>query len=132
MKLKERIFAFTALGKELRELIDSGDGSLRDVINCQHLKNAWFTPENVKFALSSIAESLTEESIEEWLSKYELPSINKPKILFISSFLLVGYRMPFRQSGGQPPSLSVHKTFSNLTHTSNSPACKYLSIMELL
>ena len=94
MKLKERIFAFTALGKELRELINSGNDSLYDIINCQHLKNAWFTPENVRFALSSIAESLTEESIEKWLSKYELSNINKPKtigIIMAGNIPLVGF-----------------------------------------
>jgi len=92
MKLKERISAFVTLGKELREFNDS---KLSDIIDGQYLKNAWFTPENVRFALSSIAESLTEESIEKWLSKYsEISNANEPKtigIIMAGNIPLVGF-----------------------------------------
>ena len=93
MKLEERISSFALLGKKLRELINSGDDS--EIVNSQHLKNAWFTPENVRFALTSIAESLTEESLEKWLSKYpELSNANKPKtigIIMAGNIPLVGF-----------------------------------------
>jgi len=92
MKLKERISAFATLGKELRGFNDS---KLSDIIDGQHLKNAWFTPENVRFALSSIAENLTEESIEKWLSKYpEISNANEPKtigIIMAGNIPLVGF-----------------------------------------
>ena len=92
MKLKERISAFATLGNELGGFNDS---KLLDIINCQHLKNAWFTPENVRFAISSIAESLTEESIEKWLSKYpELSKANDPKtiaVIMAGNIPLVGF-----------------------------------------
>ena len=96
MKLKDRISAFVMLGENLRELINSdNDSELSNIINCQHLKNAWFTPENVRFAISSIAESLTEESIEKWLSKYpELSKVNKPKtiaVIMAGNIPLVGF-----------------------------------------
>jgi len=96
MKLKERISAFATLGKKLRELINSGnDNILSDIINCQHLKNAWFTSENVRFAISSIAESLTEEAIEKWLSKYpELSNVTKPVtigVIMAGNIPLVGF-----------------------------------------
>jgi len=92
MKLKERISAFATLGKELR---DFNDSKLSDIIDSQHLKNAWFTSENVMFALSSIAENLTKESIEKWLSKYpEIPNTNEPKtigIIMAGNIPLVGF-----------------------------------------
>ena len=95
MKLEERISAFAALGKKLRELINSGDFKLSETVNCQHLKNAWFTPENARFAISSIAESLTEESIEKWLSKYpDLSNVNEPKtigVIMAGNIPLVGF-----------------------------------------
>ena len=96
MKLNERISAFAKLGKELRELICSGgDSELSAVINSQHLKNAWFTPENVRFAISSIADSLTDELLEKWLSLYpELSNVNKPKtigVIMAGNIPLVGF-----------------------------------------
>ena len=95
MKLKERISAFATLGKALRESINSNDSKLSDIINCQHLKNAWFTPENVRFAISSIAESITNESLDKWLSKYpELLNANEPKtigVIMAGNIPLVGF-----------------------------------------
>jgi len=96
MKLNERISAFATLGKELQKSINTdNDSKLSDIIDIQHLKNAWFTPENVRFAISSIAESLTNEALEKWLSKYpELLNINEPKtigVIMAGNIPLVGF-----------------------------------------
>ena len=96
MKLEERVSAFASLGKELRELIDSdNDSVLSEIVNCQHFKNAWFTSENVLLALSSIAESLTDESIKKWLSKYpELSNEKEAKtigVIMAGNIPLVGF-----------------------------------------
>jgi len=96
MKLEERISAFAALGERLRELINVGNNAeLTNIINCQSLKNAWFTTENIQFALSTIAENLTEKSITEWLSRYpELSHINTPKtigVIMAGNIPLVGF-----------------------------------------
>jgi len=92
MKLKERVSAFATLGQRLREC---NDYKLPDIIDSQYLKNAWFTPENVRLAISSIAENLTENSIEEWLSKYpEISNINEPKtigVIMAGNIPLVGF-----------------------------------------
>ena len=96
MKLSERISAFTILGTELKKYVDSeNDNNLSALINEQHLKNAWFTPENVRFALTSIAESLTPEDINKWLSKYpKLSDATEPKtigVIMAGNIPLVGF-----------------------------------------
>jgi len=95
MNLEDRISAFVNLGKKLRGLIHSGDFELLETINHQHFKNAWFTPENVRFALYAIAESLDKELIEKWLSKYpELINETEPEtigIIMAGNIPLVGF-----------------------------------------
>lgn len=54
----------------LSEFLHSGAGEIQDVVTqtCRH--NAWFTPEGVNFALSSIAVSLEKANLVRWLSMY--------------------------------------------------------------
>lgn len=80
MTLKERIDSFSRLGVILRDSLNDPETSLMKLINEQHLKNPWFTPENVRLAVSSIAEELTSENLEKWTGLYpSLPDIPKPK-----------------------------------------------------
>jgi hypothetical protein len=79
MKLTQRISAFSYLGEILR---DSLAGKLTDysselnaLINNQQLKNPWFTPENVRMAISAIANELTQDNLEKWCSAY--PALTK-------------------------------------------------------
>ncbi len=83
MDITERIKSFSALGEELRQSLNGGsvrnghDHSfpLNELINNQHLKNPWFTPENVRAALNAIAIELTEANLKKWTSAYPLPEI---------------------------------------------------------
>lgn len=43
---------------------------LEEIIRTEHLRNAWFTEENVRTALQAIAMSLKRENLERWISKY--------------------------------------------------------------
>lgn len=77
MTLIERINSFSELGTILRDALDGKPAihseELISLINNQQFKNPWFTPENVRLALRSIANELTPESLCIWTSEYEIP-----------------------------------------------------------
>jgi len=85
MNLEERIEAFALLGEFLRnslngrQTINAGNGrdhSLLDtLIDNQHKMNPWFTPENVRRAITAISEELTEENLTKWTNFY--PGLSK-------------------------------------------------------
>jgi hypothetical protein len=83
MDLGERIESFSALGETLRQALNddsvrigrSESLQLNALINNQQLHNPWFTPENVRKALNSIAEELTGENLIRWTSAY--PHLNE-------------------------------------------------------
>jgi hypothetical protein len=99
MDLKERIEAFAELGsllrKELSQYREGGRSDLSLLINSQHLKNAWFTPENVTSALSAIAEELNPETLAVWTDMYpELRIKHKPitvGVIMAGNIPLVGF-----------------------------------------
>lgn len=74
MTLKERISAFSKLGKILRDALDGKENmyteELNSLINNQHLVNPWFTPGNVRSAVSAIADELTEDNLIRWTNAY--------------------------------------------------------------
>jgi len=80
MNLEERIKSFALLGEFLRNSLNGsqttnvgngGDHSLLDtLIDNQHKINPWFTPENVRRAITAIAEELTEENLTRWTNFY--------------------------------------------------------------
>jgi len=86
MELSARIDAFAKLGDFLTE-IGSGVKCKSEISNkyfdrfnaliasaFQH--NRWFEEENIRFALSSLGDSLKREKIEEWLRSY--PELQQP------------------------------------------------------
>lgn len=74
MDLAERIEAFALLGGTLRNGLEGKETKysvrLNNLINSQHLNNEWFTPENVRMALTAIAGELTSENIVKWTGRY--------------------------------------------------------------
>ncbi len=63
------------------------------LIELSQSHNGWFTPENVYFAIQSWAKALTEENLNQWLSKYDL-SKTEPKtvaIILAGNIPLVGF-----------------------------------------
>jgi hypothetical protein len=99
MNLKERIDAFTSLGEVLRNGLAGKDknisGRLSDIINQQHTRNEWFTPENVRMSLNAIAENLTFENLTKWTSSYPgLTEMRKPfriGVIMAGNIPLVGF-----------------------------------------
>ncbi|MBA7535737.1 hypothetical protein ES705_27995 [subsurface metagenome] len=78
MDLKERIQAFNDLGVFMDQVISGKNRSVsshrihefHELIQKQKELNPWFTPENVKFAIKAIANTLTKENLETWLTSY--------------------------------------------------------------
>jgi len=99
MNLQKRIEAFAALGKILRDALDGEltpfTNTVSDLIENQYLKNPWFTPANVRMALKSIADELTEVNLVKWTDTYpDLKKSFKPLIVGIimaGNIPLVGF-----------------------------------------
>jgi len=100
MDLTERIKSFSDLGEILRDSLIAGNGSdyslhLNKLIDNQHLNNPWFTPENVRQAINSIAKELTEENLIKWSSAYpELKETSHPikvGVIMAGNIPLVGF-----------------------------------------
>ncbi len=83
MDLNKRIKAFISLGEFLSffkkdvEFNDNSNvlfkkhyNSFKNIIKTSYEKNAWFTEENVRFAITSICESLKEKNIKKWIKPY--------------------------------------------------------------
>jgi hypothetical protein len=105
MNLEERIKSFALLGEFLRNSLNGNhmtnvrngrDHSLlNELIDNQHKINPWFTPENVRRALTAIAEELTEENLIKWTDSYpELSKKTNPSkigVIMAGNIPLVGY-----------------------------------------
>jgi len=80
MDLDERIKSFALLGESLRKSLDVSSVTnsvtgcdlslLNTLIDNQYKNNPWFTPGNVRRALTAIAEELTEENLIKWTGAY--------------------------------------------------------------
>ncbi len=99
MNLKERIEAFSELGGILRDAMAGKctkyTSELNALIETQHLKNQWFTADNVKMALMAIAGELTHENLVKWTAMYPLlTKNNKPYnvgVIMAGNIPLVGF-----------------------------------------
>ena len=80
MDLRERIESFARLGESLREVLDDSHNTnaktghemthLKILIDNQFKLNPWFTSDNVRMALKSIADELTIENLIRWTDNY--------------------------------------------------------------
>lgn len=79
MNLDRRINAFATLGMSFREAASGTENDLTrgmlELIGSCHQSNPWFTPDNVRRAISAYGEELTSGNIEKWLLAY--PGINE-------------------------------------------------------
>jgi hypothetical protein len=107
MDLEKRIKSFALLGEILRNSLNEyhsetnsgengNEGSpLHSLIDNQHTHNPWFTSENVRMAISSIANELTEENLVKWTSAY--PGLEKQRkplrvgVIMAGNIPLVGF-----------------------------------------
>ena len=98
--------SFVALGKFLSQFTLDEQNECADVLHndlyfekfkallaLSQSHNGWFTPEQVYFAVQSWAEALTEDNLNQWLSKYDLSEV-KPKtvgLILAGNIPLVGF-----------------------------------------
>ena len=79
----------------LGDLINSMPPELEEKVEEAYLQNRWFTAENTKFALASIAgHMLQREKMEDWLGHYEVPAEQKRKnvgLIMAGNLPLVGF-----------------------------------------
>nr|WP_315251465.1 acyl-CoA reductase [uncultured Flavobacterium sp.] len=64
-----------------------------NLIQLSQSHNGWYTPEQVRFAIASWAEALTEDNLTKWLSEYDFITV-KPKniaLILAGNIPLVGF-----------------------------------------
>ncbi|WP_111882478.1 acyl-CoA reductase [Aequorivita sp. CIP111184] len=97
MQLKQRINAFVSLGKFLREIDSEASGENtymhESFLRKAEAENGWFIQENIKFALSSWSNALSEKNLQQWLSNYKIEE-TEPKtiaVIMAGNIPLVGF-----------------------------------------
>ncbi len=96
MELKDKIDVFTELGKFLRDpntYQRKNETDTETIVRRAKAENGWFTEENIKFALESWGNALTEKNLRKWVSNYEMGK-NAPKtvgIIMAGNIPLVGF-----------------------------------------
>lgn len=91
MTLRERIDAFSILGGKISNL---STDQLTEIAQRAQQDNPWFTEAQIKQALKGLTVMLDQQKLEDWLEKYELKSVDVPKIIGIimaGNIPLVGF-----------------------------------------
>ena len=84
------INVFSELGLQLLNLNEQ----LSEIINDEKHYNAWFTPESVLQAVTSIDKMLNPKSLSQWLDKYSVPQNDPGKrigLILAGNIPLVGF-----------------------------------------
>lgn len=99
MNLEKRLEAFSVLGSILRSSLEDSNSrygsEMKFIIGKQQYQNKWFTPENVRNAVSAIALNLTKENLKKWTDNY--PSLKeeynpgKVGVIFAGNIPAVGF-----------------------------------------
>jgi hypothetical protein len=91
MLLEQRITAFSRLGEFLLNL----PKETLDLWSHQaQAENPWFTPKSVEEALMGIAKFLNKDSLQQWVSKYNLTNTRSPRtvaLIMAGNIPLVGF-----------------------------------------
>jgi len=102
MTIEQRVEAFVKLGSYIQSSIDAQTEESESLIIKAKVHNPWFYPRFTKYAFQSIAELLTEKSLEEWIAAY-------PSSFFEESSTKVGVIM-----AGNIPMVGFHDFLSVL------------------
>lgn len=99
MNLEQRILGLHRVGKFLADFIDKNEENYNEkerefaiLLRKTEIENAWFSKENMQFALSDWAKLLQEQGIREWLNQYK-PSENSKKVglILAGNIPMVGF-----------------------------------------
>ena len=91
MTLQERTKALVRLGDKIKSLTEEEFMSLAEQVE-RH--NNWFTPEQTRIALQTIANYLEEASLNKWLEAYDIPRETSPRsigLLMAGNIPAVGF-----------------------------------------
>jgi hypothetical protein len=98
MKLQDRIIAFSTLGKQLFEWIETKErnepSAIDEVVESAFYKNGWFDESQVMFALKEVGSWLNETDLNDWASPYNFDgtaSRKKVGVIMAGNIPLVGY-----------------------------------------
>lgn len=77
MELKRRINALVSLGEFLSTINahspqPESENTIEAILGKAKAENGWFTLENIEFALHNWSKALSEENLNQWVSKYNL------------------------------------------------------------
>lgn len=106
MELQQRINAFAILGDFLGQFaaempvknpgIPENDrfySGMLEIMESSHAHNAWFTPDNLRYAFRSWSQALSEANLKKWVSNYSIKD-HDPKtigIVMAGNVPLVGF-----------------------------------------
>lgn len=99
MTLDRRIDAFSKLGERLRYVLDAENSAtvpsqeFEELIQKATVLNPWFTPNNVRFALSSWGQLLSTRHLTNWVSSYDMTAIEAKTVAIVmaGNIPLVGF-----------------------------------------
>lgn len=94
MTIESRIQALVQLGSLLNKHVDlkcEMDSELELAINRASVYNGWFTPKNIRKALASIVDMLSEEHLKAWSGAYKLEGDKRVAIIMAGNIPLVGF-----------------------------------------
>lgn len=94
-----KINGLVKLGGFLQSFLDKNginlsdeEGTFESILRRTETENPWFTQENQKFALQTWADLLKEESLKDWLNRYQ-PSLTSKKVglILAGNIPMVGF-----------------------------------------
>jgi len=99
MTLKERIEAFSGLGSILKDSLDGRETrystALNELISKQQYLNPWFTPDNTRLAVKTLACQLSMKNLTAWTGRYPALEDKTPTstvgIIMAGNIPLVGF-----------------------------------------
>jgi hypothetical protein len=97
--LEQNIESFSELGNILRNILDGKESRygkrFQAIIENHYKTNPWFTPDNIRMAIKSIAYKLTYDNLKIWTDRYPAISIeHKPLrvgVIMAGNIPLVGF-----------------------------------------
>jgi hypothetical protein len=90
---EQRVASFSSLGQVFEIAAAGVENSLGNLVENVKSHNGWFTPENVRFALSQWAKLLKADQLNAWIQAYQFPETT-PKtigIIMAGNIPLVGF-----------------------------------------
>lgn len=94
-----KILGLVKLAQYIKEFLSKNennfsaeDEKFNSLLKKSQLENPWFTQENLRYSLNQWANLLTEENLNQWLSRYQISETNKKVGLILAGNIpMVGF-----------------------------------------